>query len=405
MRPLNKIINDPIYEIIEIPYGLIFDLVEHPYYQRLRRVTQLGFTHYVYPGATHTRFNHTLGAMHLIQKAIRVLRSKGVEITKAEAESLMIAILLHDIGHGPFSHSLEYVLMDIPHEQLSIAFMEELNQEFEGKLSLAIQIFKNEHPKKYLYQLVSGQLDMDRLDYLTRDSFFTGVYEGKVGYNRIIKTLNVYQDELVVEYKGIYSIENFLIARRLMYWQVYLHKTVICAGEMLIKAIKRARVLIQKGHQFNISESLAYFLTQNITTQSLEQNRKEILNYFQQIDDCDVILALKEFSKQDDFVLSFLAQNLLNRKLMRVQLQNTSIESDFIEKVRNKVRSAYHLTDEELAYIVILGQETNKAYDLGDTEIKILMGDGSIQPISKWQEHHIPHREVIKSFICYPKFI
>lgn len=405
MKHLNKIINDPIYDIIEIPYGLIFDLVEHPYYQRLRRITQLGLTHYVYPGATHTRFNHTLGAMHLIQKAIRVLRSKQVDITAAEAEGLMIAILLHDIGHGPFSHSLEYVLMDIPHEELSIAFMEELNKEFDGRLSLALQIFRNEHPKKYLYQLVSGQLDMDRLDYLTRDSFFTGVYEGKVGYNRIIKTLNVYQDELVVEYKGIYSIEHFLIARRLMYWQVYLHKTVICASEMLVQALKRARLLLQKGHKLAMSESLNFFLTRNITTKDLQENSQEILMHFQQIDDYDIMLALKEFSKQEDFVLSFLSKNLLNRKLMRVHLENTAIPSDFVKKIRTEIKEKYNLSEEDLDYMVFLGKETNKAYDLGDKEIKILMGDGRIQPISKWKEHHIPHRAVIKSFICYPKFI
>ncbi|MCP4441919.1 MAG: HD domain-containing protein [Aureispira sp.] len=404
MRHLHKIINDPIYEIIEIPYGLIFELVEHPYYQRLRRITQLGLTHYVYPGATHTRFNHTLGAMHLIQKAIRVLRIKGVEITEEEAEGLMIAILLHDIGHGPFSHSLEYVLLNIPHEDLSIAFMEELNKEFDGRLTLALKIFRNQYHKKYLYQLVSGQLDMDRLDYLTRDSFFTGVYEGKVGYNRIIKTLNVYKEELVVEYKGIYSIEKFLIARRLMYWQVYLHKTVICAGEMLVKALERAKVLMQNGYDLDVSKSLAYFLSQDISSTDLLDRKEEVLGHFQQIDDYDIVLALKGFSQHEDFVLSYLAQNLLNRKLMRVRLQDGPIGSDFVEQIRTEVKVKYNLSDKELEYLVIEGTETNTAYDFGGTEIKILMADGSIQPISKWQEHHIPHREVIKSFICYPKF-
>jgi len=360
MHAKGKVINDPIYGMLEIPYGILFDLLEHRYYQRLRRITQLGFTHYVYPGALHNRFNHTIGALHLMQRAIQVLRSKDISISNKEAEAVSIAILLHDIGHGPFSHCLEYSIIQTPHEVLSIAFMEQLNEEFEGKLTTAIAIFKNQYPKKFLYQLVSGQLDMDRLDYLSRDSFFTGVSEGVIGYNRIIEMLNVHNDQLVIEHKGLYSIEKFLIARRLMYWQVYLHKVVICAGEMTIRVVQRARVLLQQGQTLAISPQLHYFLSQQLNASDLKENRVEILEHFSKLDDIDILYALKSFCKADDFILSYLSKSLE-------------------------------------------GQEANKAYDVHKQEIMIHLANGHIRPISEWREHNIPPQSVIKYYVCHPK--
>jgi len=402
MKSNGKIVNDPIYGLIEIPYGIIFDLLEHRFYQRLRRINQLGFTHYVYPGATHTRFNHTIGALHLMQKAIRSLQSKGVDISKEEAEAACIAILLHDIGHGPFSHCLEYNLVPIEHEEFSIAFMEKLNEEFGGQLSLAISIFKNEYPKQFLYQLVSGQLDMDRMDYLTRDSFFTGVLEGVIGHDRIIKMLNVHHNSLVIAHKGLYSVENFLISRRLMYWQVYLHKTVICAGEMTIRAILRAKDLLQQGHKLQLSESLHYFLSGNFSENSLHENPDEILHHFS-LDDTDILMALKNFCEADDFVLSYLAKGLISRKLFRVILQNEPFSPTFVEEVKSKILATFPISENELKYLVFEGQEANKAYITGTNEIMIQLASGEVKPISEWSEHNIRPQEVVKYFICYPK--
>ena len=401
----SKILNDPIYGLVEIPYGIIYDLLEHHYYQRLRRIIQLGFTHYVYPGATHTRFNHTIGALHLMQKALKTLTAKGVEISPEEAESACIAILLHDIGHGPFSHCLEYNIVPISHEELSIAFMEKLNEEFGGRLTMAIEIFKNEYPKKFLNQLLSSQLDMDRMDYLTRDSFFTGVLEGVIGYDRIIKMLHVENDELVIEHKGLYSVENFLIARRLMYWQVYLHKTVVCAGEMTIRAIKRAKELISKGQQLNLSDSLHYFLSDQFSGKTLENNRDEILEHFSNIDDTDILMALKGFSQSDDFVLSYLSKSLVSRKLFRVAFQNEDFEPTFLEDIKSKVLNHFPISEKELDYFVFSGKEANKAYVTGKKEIMIKLPKGDIRPISEWSEHHIRQQEVVKYFACYPKSI
>lgn len=400
-----KIVNDPIYGLIEIPKGIISDLIEHPYFQRLRRITQLGLTHYVYPGATHNRFHHSIGAMHLTMQAIHTLKSKGVLITEAEAEGVTIAILLHDLGHGPFSHSLEHSLVDINHEAISILLMEELNVIFKGKLDLAIKIFKNQHPKKFLYQLVSGQLDMDRMDYLTRDSFFTGVQEGNIGYDRLLQMLNVHEDKLVIEFKGIYSVENFLIARRLMYWQVYLHKNVICAGEMLIQIVRRARYLCQKGVNLPISKTLHFFLSQTLTAKDLKKKSDEILEYFYRLDDIDILSAIKVFETHADFVLSFLSRSLLERKLLKVDLRNKPIDAVFLDNMRTNVRKKYpNLTEEELSYLIIEGKEANRAYKMGKEEILILLKDKTAKPISKWQEHSMQRKEVVKYFACYPKF-
>ena len=322
-----KILNDPVYGFVGIPHGIIFSLVEHPFFQRLRRIKQTSLTHFVYPGALHTRFHHAIGALHLMQQAIEVLRSKDVDITPEEAEGACIAILLHDIGHGPFSHTLEHTLFNgVTHEELSLLFMERLNEIFDGQLSLAIDIFRGNYPKQFLHQLISGQLDMDRMDYLNRDSFFTGVHEGVIGYDRIIKMLSVQNGELVVEEKGIYSIEKFLIARRLMYWQVYLHKTVLSAEQMLIVALLRAKALTRQGHQLPASPPLAFFLQREPSRADFEQERDQLLGQFAQLDDFDIVSALKSWMFADDKLLAFLSSSIINRRLFRLEFSHTPFD-------------------------------------------------------------------------------
>ncbi len=393
-----KIINDPVYGFITIPYGIIFDLMEHPYFQRLRRIQQLGLSHYVYPGALHTRFHHALGALHLMTQAVDVLRSKNVDISDAEAEAVTIAILLHDIGHGPFSHALEHTIIDVHHEELSLMFMEALNEEFEGKLSLAIDIFKNQHPKKFLHQLVSSQLDMDRMDYLNRDSFYTGVHEGVIGYDRIIKMLAVSDGELVVEEKGIYSVEKFLVSRRLMYWQVYLHKTVVSAEQMLIRILMRAKELAKQGVKFSVSESLYFFLY----GKAEEKQGKKLLEQYAGLDDYDIMMSIKEWASCEDYVLSFLSKGILNRKLLKVRLQNEPFEGDYIEKMRHKTGIKHQIEKKNISYLVFEGKETISSYSSNE-EIKILFKDGRVVPISKCSDHGIEPRTVIKHYVCFPK--
>ncbi len=406
MEKEGKIVNDPIYGLIEIPSGLIMALIEHPYFQRLRRIMQLGLTHYVYPGATHNRFHHSLGAMYLVQKAVQTLRKKNIAISEAEAEAVTIAILLHDIGHGPFSHSLEHCLIDVVHEELSVQMMYQLNEEFDGQLTMALQIFEGSYPKQFLHQLVSGQLDMDRMDYLTRDSFFTGVREGKVGYNRLLKLLHVHEDQLVIEFKGIYSVENFLITRRLMYWQVYLHKNVICAGEMLVQLMRRARQLLKEGVDLELSVPLRYFLSQELNKKTLKKRSKEILDYFYQLDDTDIMAAVKGFTRSEDRVLSFLAQGLLERQLLHINLRDEPMAASTMQHIRQTLAEQLpDWTTEEINYLVFEGREANKAYKKGKEEILILLNTNRARPISEWQEHCIQSKEVVKYFTCYPKLV
>lgn len=399
-----------MYGFINIPSDLIFDLIEHPWFQRLRRIKQLGLSHYVYPGANHTRFQHALGAMHLTKQAISVLRDKGHEITPAEAEAVTIAILLHDIGHGPFSHALEQsIVTDVSHEELSLFFMEELNREFDGQLDLAIQVFQNKYKKKFLYQLVSGQLDMDRMDYLRRDSFFSGVSEGVIGSDRIIKMLNVSDDELVIDAKGIYSVEKFLIARRLMYWQVYLHKTVLVAESMLLKALQRARFLAQQNKPLFASPSLQFFLYRDekaISISSLE--RKSWLGLFADIDDADIVSALKAWTKHEDKVLSILSEKLVNRGLFRIELEKGEFPEEKISALLHQTMLFFGLNKEEAAYMVFSDSISNYAYTLNDPQINILLKDGSLQEISTASDIlniQMLSKNVTKYFLVYPKEI
>lgn len=400
----SKIFNDPVYGFVTVPYGIIFDLVEHPYFQRLRRIGQVGLTSYVYPGALHTRFHHALGALHLMRQAVAVLRAKGVDISDEEKEAVSIAILLHDIGHGPFSHALEHTLVDLHHEQLSLLFMQDLNEQFDGKLFLAIQIFKDQYPKRFLHQLVSGQLDMDRLDYLNRDSFFTGVSEGVIGYDRIIKMLNVKADELVVEEKGIYSIEKFLIARRIMYWQVYLHKTALAAEQMLIKTLQRAKANYDRGERFPVSKHLTFFLDKNVDTKS-DDGQKELRHHFAKLDDTDILYAIKQFMSSEDPVLAFLATGLIERKLFRAELKNEPFESDYLGNIRQRIVSNFPTISQssDLDYLLFHGSESNKAYNSGKDEIKVLAKNGIINAFSTLSEHNVSSKIIKKYFLCYPK--
>ncbi len=400
-----KILNDPVYGFINIPYNIIFDLIEHPYFQRLRRIKQLGLTDYVYPGALHTRFHHALGALHLMTQAIDVLRSKGIDITEKEAKAVSIAILLHDIGHGPFSHVLENTLVNVHHEDLSLLFMKALNEEFNGKLSLAIKIFTNKYSKKFLYQLVSSQLDMDRLDYLTRDSFFTGVYEGVVGYDRIIKMLSVAGGDLVIEEKGIYSIEKFLTSRRLMYWQVYLHKTVVAAEQMLVKVLDRAKILTQEGKKMSLSENLKYFLYRRRNQQLKGKKKRELLQHFYQLDDYDIFSALKSFAASDDFPLAFIAQSLLNRRLFRVEFKKKPFRSDYVENIRQRIIKKFPVTLPQANGLIIKGKESNSVYSTSKEEIKVLFKNGQVLPMSEISDFGLQARNITKYYLCHPKNI
>lgn len=398
-----KIFNDPVYGFVTVPYGILFDLVEHPFFQRLRRIKQVSLTHYVYPGALHTRFHHALGAMHLMTEAIEVLRSKGVDISDEEATAVCIAILLHDIGHGPFSHTLEHTLINVTHEELSELFMEQLNEEFGGALSMAIDIFEDRYSKKFLHQLISGQLDMDRMDYLNRDSYFTGVYEGVIGYDRIVKMLAVFNDELVVEEKGIYSIEKFLMARRLMYWQVYLHKAVLSAEQMLIATLRRAKELTREGVDLHVTPSLQFFLRNDFSREDFRQRRPELLRHFARLDDYDIMSALKVFEDGPDPLLAYLSRSIVNRRLFRLELQNETFGEDYKEQIRTCIRHQFGFPESALTYLFLDGQESNRAYNASKDEIKILFKNNRVAPISECSDVGIPSQIITKHYLCYPK--
>jgi len=396
-----KIINDPVYGFITIPYEIIFDLMEHPWFQRLRRINQLGLTHLVYPGAIHTRFHHAIGALYLMTKALDTLEQKGVQITSQEREATCIAIMLHDIGHGPFSHVLENtILPEIHHETISLNLMIQLNQAFNGRLDLAIEIFKDNYHKKYLHQLISSQLDMDRLDYLTRDSFYTGVSEGIVGIDRIISMLAVKDDELVVEEKGIYSIEKFIIARRLMYWQVYLHKTTIAADQVLTNIIKRAKELIASDISLQVSNDLLHFL--KLKTPIIIDN--ELLDKFNKIDDTDLIMNIKQWQYCDDFVLSSLSKSIINRKLPKIIIQNMAFEEAAISDKETEILKKYpELNLTEIQYFVNTGTVKNEAYTTKGT-INILTKHGELKELSQASDNYnimALTETVTKYYMCF----
>ncbi|MFJ1430953.1 HD domain-containing protein [Capnocytophaga canimorsus] len=399
-----KIINDPVYGFIHIPGVLIFDLIEHPYFQRLRRITQMGLSYLVYPGARHTRFHHALGCMHLMQKAVQVLQYKGIAISEEEEEALYVAILLHDIGHGPFSHAMEHSIVEgISHEEISLRFMQELNNEFGGKLDLAIQIFTGNYPRNFLHELISSQLDMDRSDYLKRDSFYTGVAEGNINSERIIAMLNVKNDQLVVEDKAIYSVEKFLVARRLMYWQVYLHKTSVCAEQLLIKVLKRAKELAQKGYRLEMSTALRFFVEHRITEKQFD---KVLLDKYALLDDNDIISAMKEWQFHSDFVLSSLSKMLLNRDLPRVKLRKTSFEKEKIASRLQQVQQLYGISEQEAQYFVFSGEVSNIAYNEKRQNIYILTKTGKILDVAKASDQlnlEALSERVVKNYLCYPK--
>ncbi|MFD2144920.1 HD domain-containing protein [Mucilaginibacter antarcticus] len=376
-----KIINDPVYGFISIPTELVFDLIEHPYFQRLRYIKQLGMTHLVYPGALHTRFHHALGAMHLMKMTIETLRSKGHEITQAEEEAVTIAILLHDIGHGPFSHALENTIVKgISHEDISILLMDRLNHQFDGKLTTAISIFKGTYRKRFLHELVSSQLDMDRLDYLNRDSFFTGVSEGVISSERIIKMLNVQDDHIVIEEKGIYSVEKFIIARRLMYWQVYLHKTVLAAELLLVKILERSRELVLSGKTLFATPALCHFLERTLTRDEFEKEGH--VEVFTRLDDTDILSAIKVWANNDDFVLAKLCSDFVHRKLFHVDISNKQPNKPLVADLRNKAMVKYGISDDEVKYFVFTGSITNNAYRVGEGNIGLLMKDGTVKDIA-----------------------
>jgi len=401
MPGVRKIINDPVYGFITIDHPLIFEVISHPFYQRLRRIHQMAFAHLVYPGAVHSRLHHSLGAYHLMCNALAELKAKGFQITAEEELGAKIGILLHDIGHGPFSHALENVLIkDINHEAISILIMRVLNEQLKGKLDLAIDIFIRNYKKPFLNQLISGQLDVDRMDYLTRDSFFTGVSEGVIGYDRIIKMLTVHNEELMVEEKAIYSIEKFLVSRRLMYWQVYLHKTVLSAEKMLVKAIERAKQLLGQGKDVKTTSTQLDFFLQNNTSIKIEPH----LEKFCQLDDYDVLSTLKNWINHPDKILSTLSAGLVERKLLKVKFQSEPFDQAVIDEHRNSICKKLNVAKNECDYLVFTGEAINTTYDPYEEKINILFKDGSVKDISKVDHALIQQtlaRPMKKYYICY----
>jgi len=402
MSTVRKIINDPVYGFITIDQPLILDIIAHPYYQRLRRIYQMAFAHLVYPGAVHSRLHHSLGAYHLMCNALGELKNKGVEITHEEELGAKIAILLHDIGHGPYSHTLEKELInDVHHETISLLIMKVLNKEFNGQLQTAIDIFTNKHPKRFLYQLIAGQVDVDRMDYLTRDSFFTGVSEGVIGYDRIIKMLCVKEGQLMVEEKAIYSIEKFLVARRLMYWQVYLHKTVLSAEMMLVNIIRRAKELITKGIKTEAATSALDYFLQN---PSANHKTDEHLDTFCSLDDFDVMATVKNWMDHPDKILSTLCKGLVDRKLYKVKLQADEFDPALVNEKKKELMQRFNISNEEVDYFVFTGEAVNTTYDPQDEKINIIFKDGSVKDISK-VDNALIHQQIAspvkKQYFCY----
>ena len=401
-----KIINDPVYGLITIPNNLVFDIIEHPWFQRLRRIIQLGLTHYVYPSAVHTRYQHALGAMHLITQALEVLRSKGILISAEEEEGVLCAILLHDIGHGPYSHALEQTMVkDLSHEDLSLLMMDSLNDFFNHRLDTANKIFRNDYPKKFLHQLVSSQLDMDRLDYLSRDSFFTGVAEGVINTDRIIKMLTVVDDQLVVEGKGIYSIEKFIISRRLMYWQVYLHKTVVAAEYMLVNILKRAKEMASEDIPLFGSPVLHLFLYSNITIEHFLEDRKWIED-FAKLDDYDILSAIKVWTAHRDPILSYLCKSLIDRHLYKVEIQNEPFDPEYVASLKEKTAAQFRLREEEIGYFLVEGTVTNNAYNPEHDRIRIQFRNNELVDVSEASDQlniSVLSTPVSKYLLCYPK--
>jgi len=406
-----KIINDPVYGFISIPGDFIFDLIEHSWFQRLRNIKQLGLTSFVYPGANHSRFQHCLGALHLMDMAIKTLKSKGVDITPEEEEAVFCAILLHDLGHGPFSHALENsIITGINHEDLSLLLIKKLNEEFGGRLNLAIEIFKGTYPRNFLHDLISGQMDMDRLDYLRRDCFFTGVIEGSVGSDRIIRMLNVADDTLVIEEKGIYSLEKFLIARRLMYWQVYMHKTVIASESLLVRVLKRSKELAGGGTDLYTTPALRFFLYNRIGPDDLLKEGKFtpgiIAANFTRLDDTDILVSAKYWADHSDKALSDLSARLMKRDLFAIELQNEPFSEDKVSKIKTLSQDILGISQKMTDYYVFTNSISNLAYAPDVSEVKILLKSGKtadISSVSDMFDHRFLSERVTKYFLCYPK--
>ena len=403
-----KIINDPVFGFIKIPRGLLYGIVEHPLFQRLNRINQLGLASVVYPGARHTRFQHSIGAFHLMTEAVRSLQEKGNFIFDSEAEAVEAAILMHDIGHGPFSHVLEDTLIHgISHEDISLLMMEEINRDFNGQLNLAISIFKGDYPKNFLHQLISSQLDMDRLDYLRRDSFFTGVTEGNIGSARIIKMLNVIDDSLVVEHKGIYSLENYLTTRRLMYWQVYLHRTCVAYEKVLVNMLNRAKDLIRMGQQVFASPALLYFLSNEVDKAWFDTHPKALVNY-SELDDSDLWSAMKVWKHHDDKILSTLATDMLDRHIFKVEVTEEPVDKTHIETIAKEISAQMDITlDDAKRYMMSLNTISKDMYNVDDDSIAILYKNGEIRDISEASELlnvQLLSKKIRKNYLCYQRF-
>lgn len=406
-----KIINDPVYGFISIPFDLIYDIIEHPWFQRLRNIRQLGLTSLVYPGANHSRFQHCIGALHLMEMALKTLKSKNVEISEEEEEAAMAAILLHDIGHGPFSHALEASIINgITHEDLSLLIMKRLNADLGGRLGMAIDIFTGNYHRRFLHELIAGQIDMDRLDYLRRDSFFTGVIEGSVGSDRIIRMLNVANDSLVIDEKGIYSLEKFLIARRLMYWQVYMHKTVISSESLLVKVLKRAKELAMNGTDVYATPALSFFLYNNISHSDLEGGgvfpAEIIALHFTRLDDSDILASAKYWSDHSDHILADLSGRLVRRDLLAIELQNEPFSPEKVNRLKELVRKSVNVSDQAADFYVFTGTISNLMYAPVTPEVRILLKNGTIADItsvSDMFDHRLLSERVTKYYLCFPK--